>query len=98
MPSSEVPVPDCVSITVTVQKVRQDIPIQMLSALAGKKPIVDSTQTAQVVILYTKASGKYLNPRQQYRSHFLAHFRDILLEDCMVSSGERVAMAAQQAM
>lgn len=99
-PRSEVPVPACVSITVTVTdcKAQQNIPIQTLSTLAGKKPIVVSTHTAQVVILYTKANGKYLNPSQQYRSHFLAHLRGIFPDGCIGSGSERVAMAAQQAM
>jgi hypothetical protein len=74
------------------------IPIQMLSALPGRKPIVDSTQTAQVVMLYTKKRGKYVTPKQQYRSHFLANFRGILLGDCGGPGGKRVAMIAQQAM
>jgi hypothetical protein len=74
------------------------IPIQTLSTLPGKKPIVDSTQTAQVVMLYTKKSGKYVTPKQQYRSHFLANFRGILLGDRGGSGGKRVAMITQQAM
>lgn len=40
-----------------------EIPIQTPLALIN--PMVASTHTAQVVILYTKTSGKYVAPRQQ---------------------------------
>jgi hypothetical protein len=57
-----------------------------------------STHTAQDVMLYTKTRGKYLNASQQYRSHFLAHFRGILLAEGIEPAVESVAMVAQQAM
>lgn len=79
-------------------RIYEDIPIHALSTLAGRKPIKLSTHTAQVVMLYTKTRGKYLNANQQHRSHFLAHFRGILPDDCDGSASESVAMAAQQAM
>ena len=79
-------------------RIYEDIPIHALSTLAGRKPIMLSTHTAQVVMLYTKKRGKYVTPKQQYRSHFLANFRGILLGDCGGPGGKRVAMIAQQAM
>jgi hypothetical protein len=45
----------------------------------GRKPMVASTQTAQLVRLYTKTRGKYVAPRQQYLSHFLAQRRGGIL-------------------
>ena len=71
-------------------------PIQKL--FVARNPIVASTQTAQVVILYTKTKGKYVAPKQQYRSHFLAHLRGILDGDRGGLRGARVAITVIRAL
>lgn len=49
-----------------------DVPIQ--AVFFCRNPASDITQTAHVVKLYTKRSGKYFATAQQYCSHLIAQF------------------------